>query len=145
MKLQEEFTSVFKIQNVVKTDPAFKYVKPEERTITLPPTAGSSEQKVIKYQHIKISEVLKLLTSDVGFQKEKSRRTPEEGLLKDVKDGRAYHDNIYFKQNPEAYTLILVSDDFEVANPLGARKGCYKINNLYWTLAEIPKHLRCVG
>ena len=144
MKLSEEFTSIYKIQKVVQTDPAFKYVTPQQKKIILPPKPGSSEQKVVTYQFIPVSETLKHIVGDPGFKVEASEQATEEGFLKDVKDGRAYRDNPYFQKNPQAFTLILVSDDFEVANPLGARRGYYKMNNLYWTLAEIPKHQRLV-
>ena len=142
IKLSEEFTSVYKIQKVVQTNPAFKYVSPQQKKIVLPPKDGSSEQKVIKYQFIPVSETLKHLLEDPGFDPEASNRSSEDGLLKDVKDGRAYRDNPFFQKYPDAFTLILVSDDFELANPLGARRGYHKVNNTYWTIAEIPKHQR---
>ena len=142
LKLKEEFTSVYKIQNVVKKDLAFKYVPPQEKTTTGFPKMHPNQPITIKYQFVPISETLKQLLSDPGFRLETSKTTAEEGFLKDVKDGRSYMENSYFQQNKEAFTLILVSDDFEISNPLGARKGCYKVNNLYWTIAEIPKHQR---
>ena len=133
---------VYKIQNVVKKDPAFKYVPPQEKTTTGFSKMHPNQPITIKYQFVPISETLKQLLSDPGFRLETSKTTAEEGFLKDVKDGRSYMENSYFQQNKEAFTLILVSDDFEISNPLGARKGCYKVNNLYWTIAEIPKHQR---
>ena len=63
-------------------------------------------------------------------------------LIQDIKDGSAYKENRFFQKNPDAYTAIFYSDALPLTNPLGAAKGLHKIVNVYFTLAEIPKHLR---
>ncbi len=63
-------------------------------------------------------------------------------MIRGIKDGSAYAENEYFKENKEAYTIELYSDGVELANPLGASRGIHKIVNVYATLAELPKSIR---
>lgn len=43
-----------------------------------------------------------------------------------------------FASNDIVFPLIMYFDDFETLNPLGSHAGCYKIGNLYYTVATIP-------
>jgi len=139
IELQNEFSSFFKIDKFVRNDPAFKYIEPIPHKIVLPPTDISDEPKEVNWIHISISETLSNIIEDPGFQPEIRQ---EDELIRDIKDGRVYKSHPYFQKHPDAYTLLLYSDAIELANPLGAKKGTYKLVNVYWTIAEIPKYLR---
>lgn len=162
IQLQREFTSYYKLEQHIKTAPVFKFDEPEQKVVKVKPSAqekneaaaataegkkkkknrkkkNKKEKTEFKFQFISILGTIGTILQDKNLVPDTP--TPE-GYLKDVKDGRAYKENEYFKANPEALTIMLYSDAVEMANPLGAKKTVYKVVNLYLTLGEIPKHLR---
>jgi hypothetical protein len=60
-------------------------------------------------------------------------------MLRGVRDGSVYSENIYFKENNNAFAIKIYSDVVELSNPLGASKRKHKIVNVYISLAELPK------
>ena len=62
--------------------------------------------------------------------------------FKDLMDGKVYQSNTYFVQNPDAYCAHFYSDSIELSNPLGAAKGKHKVNQVFYTIAQIPKEQR---
>jgi hypothetical protein len=139
LELQEEFSSCHKINKVVKTDPAFKYLEPQEHRVIVNPKTCSEQQKEFSFVYVSVPETLKNVVESLGA---KAAPLNRDHMLRDVKDGLKYKTNNFFKKHPEAYTLMFYSDTIEITNPLGAKKGVYKIVNVYWTIAEIPKQLR---
>lgn len=63
-------------------------------------------------------------------------------MLKDVRDGRNFKENIIFKQCKSSVSIILFQDAFEVANPLGSGRKKHKQLAVYMTLSEIAAHNR---
>ena len=66
----------------------------------------------------------------------------DKDVLRDFTDGSAFKQNKYFKSNPGAYAAHFYSDAVEVSNPLGAAKGKHKINQVFYTVCQIPKDQR---
>jgi hypothetical protein len=139
LDLHREFSSFYKIDKFVKNDPAFKFLEPTEHKIVVPSAGDSEEPKEVKFVYISIIDTLSNIVTTEQFQPESKQ---QDGLLRDVKDGFAYRSNPFFMEHPDAYTIMMYSDAIEINNPLGAKKGVYKLVNIYWTLAEIPKYLR---
>ncbi|KAJ8669101.1 hypothetical protein QAD02_000360 [Eretmocerus hayati] len=73
----------------------------------------------------------------------KKRLVRDDGVLRDFKDGDVYRKNKFFEENPDAFEIILYSDAFEIANPIGPSKKEHKILAFYMTLGNLPDHLRC--
>lgn len=96
------------------------------------------EKHVFKFQYVSLAKSIAMIKKNLLVCSKPS----EDGFIRDVKDGIAYKDSEYFQRNPDAYTILLYSDAVELANPLGEKKGVYKMVNIYFTLAEIPVHLR---
>jgi hypothetical protein len=130
LKLSQKFKTYYHIDKHVRSSPAFKFVEPQE--IKLPDAKRT-------FSYVSVIDTLATLASDPSF---KADACSDSGFLRDVKDGTAYKENAFFKKNPEAFTLIFYSDAVELCNPLGARKGAHKVVNGYFTVAELPKHLR---
>ena len=130
MELQKKFGSYYKISKHCKTSPAFKYFSARE--VKLP--NGSS------FQYVSIVDIIRAITSDPSFVIQDSASS--DFIIRDVKDGSVYKTNTFFMENPTALTIIIYSDALQITNPLGASKGKFKIVNIYFTLAEIQKHLR---
>lgn len=160
LRLQNEFSSYYKLEKHIESSPPFKYDPPEEITVklTLPEDEDDTEsrkkrrkkkKKMTKaerkekgeftFQYVSIINTITRIVEDKSLIPDKPS---PEGYLKDVKDGQAYKNNKYFQDNPDALTIMLYSDGLELANPLGAAKTVYKAVNVYLTLADIPKHLR---
>lgn len=134
VSLQNEFSTYFRIDKHVKTSPAFKYIEPVQ--VKLP---VDSDGKISAFQYIPIISTVDAILSDRSFS---PAPITASDLIKDIKDGSAWRENEYFRNNPDALAGLLYSDALELCNPLGPRKGFHKIVNVYFTLAEIPKHLR---
>ena len=64
------------------------------------------------------------------------------GLLKDLTDGIAYLNNSFFRNNPSAMAGHFYSDCVELTNPLGAAKGKHKINQVFYTVAQVSREQR---
>jgi len=139
LELQKEFSSYYKVDRCVRTDPVFKFIEPVEHKVLIPPSDCTEEPKEIKFAYISVPETLSLVAAALGTRREEQH---QDDLIRDVKDGLAYKSNQFFNEFPEAYTLIFYSDGVALNNPLGACKGKNKLVNIYWTIAEIPKHLR---
>jgi hypothetical protein len=134
VSLGEEFSSYYKINKHLISSPL--YIAPKQYKL-LPNEQGD----VPTFQYIPIIETVKLLVNDQDFKLLSQAPTPE-GCFYDVKDGTAWKENSYFKDNPEALSGQLYSDAVQLDNPLGATKGVNKALNVYFTLLDIPKVLR---
>lgn len=53
--------------------------------------------------------------------------------------GKVYKDNEFFQNNPSAIQVQLATDDFEVADPLGAQATVYKMTAVYMRILNIPR------
>jgi hypothetical protein len=126
--LQDHFRSYYMIEKVLKESPTVKYQEPKQIQL--------GDNKKVTFQYISVVDTISTIVADPGFKRE---NPSEDGLLRGVRDGTIYKENEFFLQNPEALTIELYSDAFEITNPLGASRGIHKIVNVYFSLAELPK------
>jgi hypothetical protein len=126
--LQLEFRSYFLLDKFIKNTASFKFVEPLE--VKLGP------EKKCSFQYISILDTISTIVTDPGFTREEPS---VDGLLRGVRDGSIYTENLYFQENKDAFTIELYSDAVELSNPLGASKGKNKVVNVYFSLAELPK------
>jgi hypothetical protein len=129
--LQEDFKSYYFVENFFKKSTAFKYIEPTE--IWLGP------EKDCTFQYVSIVDTISTIIQDPTFSPESPLT---DGMLRGVKDGTAYAQNKFFKENKDALTIEIYSDAVELSNPLGASRGKHKIVNVYFSLAELPKCIR---
>jgi hypothetical protein len=127
-ELHQEFRSYFLLDKYIKNSAAFKFIEPRE--VWLDPG------KKISFQYVSIVDTLLTVVTDPGFQRE---NPSVDGMLRGVRDGSAYAENIFFQENKDAFTIELYSDAVELSNPLGASKGKNKIVNVYFSLSELSK------
>lgn len=133
MELQKEFKSYHRIDKHLKDRKTFQYFEPE--AIEIYGVDGP-----VTFMYVSVKETMKRIVSDPTFIP--AEHVNDGYFLRDLKDGTAYKSNEYFKQNPEAHTLMLYSDGFELCNPLGAKRGFNKLVNIYMSVVEIEKHNR---
>ena len=138
---QTQLNTEYKRTQYIKNK--FTFVSPEE--IVLNPNEVKEENAPKAVLHyIPIIETFKNLVEDKTFNSmmEKNVNTGSDSCLNDLKDGELYRSNPFFIENPGAYTMLLYSDAIELVNPLGAGRGKHKVIQIFFTLAEIPKHER---
>lgn len=68
----------------------------------------------------------------------------EEGTYKDINDGLYFRRHPLFSTKKHALQILLFFDEFETANPLGAKKGVHKLGAVYFTLKNLPPKLNSV-
>ena len=122
----------------------FNYVEPTEVVMNKDDVKKGHKKEV--YHYIDIKRSLKNLIEDQTFQNAIKSRPDEpskdDDVISDVKDGRMRQNIAFFKENKGAFTGMLYSDAIELVSPLGAGKGRQKVIQVFFTLAEIPPHLR---
>ena len=143
LKAQEELSSEDKRNKFMEEN--FQYVKPREIILNKEETKYGVKKEVVHY--IPIIEAFKVLVEDKSFihaleNAAEEDKLEEKELIKDVKDGLIYKRNNYFRENPEAFAILMYSDGVELTNPLASGKGKHKIVQLFWTLGEIPRFQR---
>ena len=118
---------------------AFKNTQPE--TVRLNP---AHEAKSESYQYVSLKGSIKNLLEDESYinQKKSDPYRAEEGVVKDVRDGKLFHQNPYFQKNPEAVPILIFQDELEVCNPLGSGKSKHKVNVTYYTTLDVQSPLR---
>ena len=118
------------------------FVAPEEILLNKEEVRLGSKKDVFHY--IPIVQSFKTLLEDKSFNKMMSlqKRVSCGEKVSDLKDGSVYKTSDYFQANSDAYSILLYSDAVELKNPLGAARGVYKIVQVFYTLADIPKAQR---
>ena len=122
----------------------FKFIEPTE--IVLNGDAVKTGAKKECFHYVNIIDSFKALIEDKNvleaIEDSRSEQPLDDDLLSDIKDGFLYKNLDYFRQNPEALVGTFYSDAIEIVNPLGAGKGRQKVIQVFWSLTDIPKHLR---
>ena len=141
-RAQEELSSEFKRSKFMEEN--FKFVKPLEIVLNKEEVKNGARKDCVHY--VPIIEAIKVLVEDESYNKVITMAEEDdihnENILKDVRDGIAYKQNLYFRENPDALAIMMYSDGVELTNPLSSGKGKHKIVQLFWTLCEIPRHQR---
>ena len=142
MKAQNELNTEYKRKKFIQQN--FKYVAPVEIVLNSNEVKLGASKDVIHY--IPVKESLKNLLEDESlirvFEQERGKSRKDDGVLRDFRDGSAFKESDYFKDNPGAYASHFYSDAVELTNPLGASKGRHKIVQVFYTLCQIPKSQR---
>ena len=122
----------------------FKYIAPVEIVLNKEEVLRGESKEVFHY--IPVTHSFQHLLEDTTFNEmidleRESSKQPTDSL-KDITDGAAFKENEYFRNNPGAFAGHLYSDSVELSNPLGAARGKHKINQVFYTVAQIPKGQR---
>ena len=97
--------------------------------------------KLVKdtFQYIPIIQVLQqyFSSSNISLDHDQS-----SSALASYRDGQYFKNNSLFVEHPNALRLVLYSDEFEVSNPLGPKKGAHKLMPFYFLLDNILPNLK---
>ena len=143
IKAQQELSSVYKREKYIKEN--FKYVSPVEIILNSEDHRNGAPKDCLHY--VPVIQSFKTLIEDKSLcevleKKRNEVHSKPKGVVRDFTDGEAFTKNQFFMENPGAFCAHFYSDSVEVSNPLGAAKGKHKINQVFYTLAQIPKEQR---
>ena len=142
LSAQIELNTEFKREKFLMEN--FKYLHPEEIILNKKEFSKGEKKDVVHYVDIK--ESLRCLLEDKNvidaLEKGKKHTIREPNMISDFLDGSAFKSNTFFLNHPDAYAAQFYSDAVELTNPLSASKGKHKINQVYYTLCQFPKHQR---
>ena len=140
IKAQEALNTEYKRTKFIHEN--MKYIAPVE--IILNPSEVQKGLKKDSFHYIPLEQSLRALVQDESYVNMCEKVAPKHSIGKqnDLLDGSLYKDNKFFKNNHNALALVLYSDAVELKNPLGAARGTYKVVQVYYTLANIPKNQR---
>jgi len=110
--------------------------------------ATDDSGRAVCFQYIPITKVLELLLSNdevfQNFQEYRSRRfdCSNEDVIKDYADGSVFKTHSFFSKQNDSLRLHFYVDEFEVCNPIGAKRGRHKVLAIYYTIGNLDsKHL----
>ncbi|KAL2095583.1 hypothetical protein ACEWY4_007731 [Coilia grayii] len=106
---------------------------------------NASGDKIGNFSYVPITQVLKKYCSveDVWDQiLADSTKASDSEVLRDFTDGDYYKQHLFFRENPQPLRLHLYEDEFEIVNPLGAKRNKYKICAFYYTVGNIGDKYR---
>ena len=142
LKAQAKLNTQYKRNKYVHDN--MKYDAPIEILLNKEEVENGGKREICHY--VPIQNSLKTLMEDktmvAMMERERNRPSGESIKICDIKDGNFIKSNEYFKINKEAHGIILYSDGVEIVNPLGAARGTYKVCQMFYTLADIPKAQR---
>ncbi|KAK3921010.1 Transcriptional repressor protein YY1 [Frankliniella fusca] len=115
------------------------YVEPKQYVCGI---GANGKNKVFHY--VPIDASLKAMLNDPAIESALLSETfnRDENLFEDFYDGSVFKNNDFFKENPDSIKIILYQDEFEVVCAIGPAKNKYKILAVYYSLGNLPPHLR---
>lgn len=122
------------------------FISPEQKILghyfkpTIDSSSGTSLQVRHEetFQYISISQSLKQHLEQPGvLEAIHSAQESEDQVLKSYRDGDHFKEN-HLHEESLVIPLLLYSDDFETANPLGSKRGKHKICAFYMSVLSLP-------
>nr|XP_037272441.1 uncharacterized protein LOC119164364 [Rhipicephalus microplus] len=108
------------------------FVKPEEIFI-----GRDSRGKKETYSYIPILKALEALITKHSIDWHQSEAATSRHYLKNVFDGSAFRNHAYFQGDTKKICIQLYTDEFEVCDPLGSRRGKQKMVAVYYTVLNM--------
>jgi hypothetical protein len=97
------------------------------------------------FQYVPILEVISKVFSheDIAAHfTDRSRVVNSENVLEDFCDGAIFKTDEFFAQYPDAIRIHLYTDEFEVCNPIGPKRGRHKMVGIYYTIGNFHPKFR---
>ncbi|XP_077484491.1 uncharacterized protein LOC144094406 [Amblyomma americanum] len=110
----------------------------EPRTVVL----GRKNGKIDSMQYVPLCKVLQILLEKPSFSDNFNVYLKHSTHLCSVFDGKAFREHTFFPGDDTKICIQLYSDEFEVWNPLGSKRGKHKIMAVYFSLLNLSKRLR---
>lgn len=99
----------------------------------------SQIQVTDRYMYVPILGTLRSIFKNKDIRECFFQEKPfDEGIYKDINDGLYFRRHPLFSKKKHALQILVYFDEFEKANPLGAKKGIHKLGAVYFTLKNLP-------
>jgi len=96
-----------------------------------------------KSYYISVTEVLKMLVQKVDVMPYVLESCfSDNDFLTSYRSGKAFKFMVPWLKDGNLLLLHLYNDEFDVVNPIGARRGKHKLNATYFTLGNLPSKYR---
>jgi hypothetical protein len=69
-------------------------------------------------------------------------RHEQTDVMEDITDGDVLKNNAFFQSSPSPVKLLLYTDAFKVANPLGSGSKKHKVHAVYYILGDLEVYNR---
>lgn len=150
LKDHEELDNL--LSNETVFDRAFEYVKSEYRLIQfsrenldfVEPIRYvldvNSRGKEDSFQYVPLNDVLKVFLEkeDIFYSFQRGCEKVSNDFLEDFTDG-SFFQTPPFCGDPSILRIHLYTDEFEVVNPLGAKKAIHKVTAFYFTIGNLEQ------
>ncbi|KAH7960803.1 hypothetical protein HPB49_023570 [Dermacentor silvarum] len=93
-------------------------------------------------EYVPLCEVLKCILEHSQLSNECSSYSCADGYMHSIFDGSAFKNHEYFAGDTSKLCLQLYSDEFEVCNPLGSKRGKHKLTGVYFSVLNFDVKLR---
>lgn len=94
------------------------------------------------FQYVSVKKTLGTVLSNPVILAEVNATSPStDGVKRRYCDGAQFKDHPLFTVCPNALQIALFFDEYEVTNPIGAKRGIHKLGALYYTLQNIHPRL----
>lgn len=142
----ENYMTDWKQLNYLKSQEAI--VLPQEKELGMTMHPGTSKHDGVgvqllqtdTYQYVPLPKLLKSILEQPGVMKGILDQSPsEDGVMTTYSDGELVTQK--GSENYPVISLLLYSDDFETANPLGSKKSIHKLCAFYINILNQP---RCI-
>ena len=103
---------------------------------------GTYDQVVVrdKFMYVPILSTLKSIFKSEHAREMLKSPNISDSKLRDICDGSFFNTHPLFSSERHTIQIQMFYDDFEVANPLGSKKGVHKMGGIYFTLRNFsPK------
>ena len=110
---QTNLNSEFKRTKFVQEK--MQYVSPVEIVLNEDEVRRGEKKDI--YHYVPLTHSIKVLLEDPSLNKMlalNAGKSKYDGKIYDVKDGTAYRENVFFKENPDAFSILLYSDAVEL-------------------------------
>ena len=145
----------FEVYNNLNTEAKLKRYCKENLNLVEPQTLILGEEIVNgrsvqhTYQYIPILQTLNgyLKNTDIVNVANNATHTDStnfdsEYTMSSYCDGLIFEESAFFKKNASALRIILYTDEFEVTNALGAKKGIHKLMPVYFIVDNIDQDMK---
>lgn len=109
---------------------------------------GTYDQKVVqdKFMYVPILSTLQSIFKSQHAAEMLQTTCTNSSILGDISDGSFFKSHPLFSTERHTLQIQIFYDDFEVANPLGSKRGIHKLGGIYFTLRNFsPKWNSCLA
>lgn len=104
---------------------------------------GYLGEKACSYAYVPILDVLRTLLRNANVLKfVLGSNSHAQDKFVNFQSGTYFRQNKLFAEEEFSLQISFYFDEFEIANPLGTSKGSYKLAAFYWTIMNLPLHMR---